>query len=157
MLDMLGLILALFLYYFTLVATLLLICGLLIMLTKLVASLIKRQWEEGRKLLWIVLLLTGGFVPGMALGYSLRPSDWWKADYVGSNPDIYRNAVEHAADQIFLFLLFCGDLGAILAGIVGWKIRKRRLRPIDLTCGPEERHSGQQWLRMSRIIRFSQK
>ena len=38
--------------------------------------------------------------------------------------NIYRHEVEHAAERFFPFVPFCGDLGAILAGIAAWVVRK---------------------------------
>lgn len=127
------------LYCFTLMATLALIFTIPLLFARILWSVIRRRWHECRKSAWILLILILGFTAGFAAGFSLHPSNWWTVDYVGIDPGKYRNAVEHANGSIFLFLLFCGHIGAILALTSGWFIRRtRRRRIIDLDTNPAE-------------------
>ena len=128
-----------FLVLFTIVVTFHLIAILFSMiLLALVYMLTKAYREKGRKLLKVVLQLTGGFLIGIAMAWLIVivPSGWklpiWETIYAGFHADIYDPEVEHAAEQYSLFMFFIGDLSAIVTGSVVWMLKKRRLRPVDV-------------------------
>jgi hypothetical protein len=131
---MLSLLLSRSLLILTVIAFFALIVALLMMLIRLVEALIERRRAECRGPLEILLLLVGGFVAGLILAWSLVPPAWHlpllETAYAAGHADIYGHEIEHAAEQILLFVLFGGDLGAIAAAIAAWVIRKRRLRPV---------------------------
>lgn len=129
-----SLLLSTSLLIFTVFASFLLIVVLLMMLIWWVEAMIERRCAECRRPLGILLLLIGGFVAGMTLAWSLVSPAWHlplrETAYAAVHADIYGHEIEHAAEQLLMFVLFGGDLGAIAAAIAAWVIRKRRLRPV---------------------------
>jgi hypothetical protein len=128
MLNALERTLSIVLYCFTLIAFLALVVALPTLIARILWFSIKCRWRECQNSILILLMLIVGFTAGFAVGLSLHPSNWWTADYSGIDPDAYKNAVEHAKEMIFLFLLFCGNTGAMLALTSGRLIQKRLQR-----------------------------
>lgn len=128
--------LSIILYCFTLIATFALVVALPTLIARILWFSIKCRWRECQKSILILLMLIVGFTAGFAVGLALHPSNWWTADYPGIDPNAYKNAVEHDREMIFLFLLFCGNTGAILALISGRLIQRR---PQRQTINPDDK------------------
>jgi hypothetical protein len=128
MLNALEKTLSIILYCFTLIASLAMVVVLPALIARILWFSIKCRGRECQKSILILLMLIVGFTAGFAAGLSLHPSNWWTADYSGVDPDAYKNAVEHAKEMIFLFLLFCGHTGAMLALASGKMIQRRLQR-----------------------------
>jgi hypothetical protein len=110
-------------YLFTLIATFLAIGFLPVVL---VSAAILRK----RRLLLICAFLAGGFMAGMAGAWWLLPAPWqmplWETAYAGFRSDIYGHEVEHAAENIFLYLLFVANVTALMCGGAAAFVSRRR-------------------------------
>jgi hypothetical protein len=102
-------------------------------------ALLDLRSKRDLSLLLRVVTVAVGFVAGMMVAWSVATIDmrWpfplWETLRATVHSDIYGHEVEHAAESIVIFVLFGGDIGAIVATIAGWLISKRRLRPVDIS------------------------
>ncbi len=115
------------LYIFTVVTTLALVAGLP---TVLIDVLIEHRRTRSKALpILITILIAAGFLTGAVVGWSLRPSGWHlplrETIDAATNAEKYGHAVEGPAERLLLFILFTGDLGAVVVGLAAMAGRSR--------------------------------
>jgi hypothetical protein len=124
---------------FTFLSLLLLILGLPALVIQVAKFLLHTQ-SRSKRMLTVLGFIYAGFLIGISLSWALQPSAWplsfWETAYAGFHSEIYGHKIEHAAEQIFLFVLFCGCISATLAGTAGLFIRGRWLGQVNshLNC-----------------------
>jgi hypothetical protein len=154
MLNGLEKTLSIILYCFTLMASLAMVVALPALIARILWMSIRCRWRECQSTILILLMLIIGFTAGYAVGLLLHPSNWWTADYSGTDPDGYKNSVEHAQELIFLFLLLCGHTGAILALMsrrwIQRRLQRRTMNPNDEPVRTED--SGTIRIEMSQTM-----
>ena len=121
---------------FTVLTSILLI---ILLPTIFIWAIMKWVWKHNLTPLFRFLYIAGGLAIGLALawtfvvfheGWPLSCTETIKASY---QSDLYSHEIEGAAEDYLLFTLFFGNIGAILAGFIGWFTSLRRHRRLALS------------------------
>lgn len=87
-----------------------------------------------RRLALAAILLLAGFLLGGLAGWSQRPAEWqagiWQTAHVSVNAATYGHAYESKAERVFLYFVYGGILGTVVAGVLiaGLNVVTNRLR-----------------------------
>jgi hypothetical protein len=118
------------LYLFTLVATFAIVLGLPVVLFSLIME--HRRNRITAIPIFIAVAVAAGFLIGGLTGWLVRPFEWsmplWETAYASLNAATYGHELESKAERVFLYFLFCCDIGAVVTGIGAAAVARLRIR-----------------------------
>ena len=97
-------------------------------------AVVERPRHRNLTPLFVLCSTACGFAVGLAVAWSyVIFHEGWHLSIIETidacfHADIYGGAIEGSAEDYFIFTLFLGDIGAILAGVAGWLSARHRRR-----------------------------
>ncbi|MBN1571275.1 MAG: hypothetical protein JXA73_25800 [Acidobacteria bacterium] len=125
-----------FLYLiFTMLVGSIMIVGILAML---ILGLLERYRKKDNTFLPKVMTVAAGFIAGMVLAWIVAvfdmnwPLPFWETVYASGHSELYGHAMEHSSETIVLFVMFGGNIAALVTLISLWLTGVCRARRINI-------------------------